>query len=231
MKKFCLLTTTLSMALVSVQAQIPKGTKLIGGTINYHRTSEDQTYTYPYQVPNQRKFESTQRTFTVNPRVGAFISENLAVGLAAAFNSNKHVSPYYTAAGDLGKQVITNKGFSVAPFLRYYYMPTENFGVFGELTAGYSYHKGKTRADSSDVYQTTGFSKGGFARITPALVFFPTNKLGVELSFGSIGYSRNHNELKALQLNQSASDSRENSFGASFGLDYLSVGASLYLGR
>ncbi|GAB3231031.1 hypothetical protein GCM10027346_17130 [Hymenobacter seoulensis] len=176
--------------------------------------------------------ENKGYSFSINPNAGVFLADNLAVGNAAGFSFSKHTYPYYEGpAPDLYEQV--NKGYSIiaAPFLRYYYLPTETFGLYGQLSAGFSYNQGKSESSAANRPPMKNSGHSIFTNITPALVFFPTAKLGLELAFGNIGYSRTTSESKDPLYYQSDRKETYSGFGATFSLNNLALGASYYIGR
>lgn len=154
------------------------------------------------------------------------------MGITAGFSASKQTAPYYEGpAPDLFMQV--SKGYSVnaAPFLRYYYLPTETFGFYGQLSAGYSYQRGKTDYNSANRLSNKSSGHGVFSNITPALVFFPLAKLGLEMTFGSIGYSSSSSKNDNPISGQLERKETQSGFGANFGFNNLALGASYYLGR
>ncbi|MDU0369945.1 hypothetical protein ACFPAF_06045 [Hymenobacter endophyticus] len=222
----------LSFLALSAEAQIAQGTKLLGGSVGYnHSTTTWNNSSVPVA---QRDYEQTNRSFNVSPQAGVFIADNLAAGISIGYTSQKTTTPYYSYSSssnpEVYEQTSRNNTFSVAPFLRYYYMPTTTFGVFGHLSVNYNTSKSKTVTTGPAQQNNNGRSNGFGIGITPTLVFFPIDKLGLELSFGGIGYGRSTSKTNATRT-QAESKATSSSFGAGFGLNQLSLGASYYLGR
>jgi hypothetical protein len=61
-------------------------------------------------------------------------------------------------------------------------------------------------------------------------VFFPTPKLGLELTAGNIGYNRYRTKPEYSPAGQTINTTTNSSFAASFGLSNLTLGASYYIG-
>lgn len=234
MNRFLWLTAGLSFFSLAAEAQLVKGTKLLGGSVGYSRSTSTQTQNNPSIPVTER--EQVNRSFNVSPRVGAFVADNLAAGISVGYSSQKVTAPYYdyssTGYSTVYQQTARNNSFNVAPFLRYYYMPTATFGVFGQLNATYSTGKSKTEITASNQMgnENEGKNNGFGLGISPALVFFPMDNLGLELAFGGIGYSRTTSKSEATR-NQPELKSTYSDFGANFGFNQLSLGASYYLGR
>lgn len=234
MNRFLWLTAGLSFSSLAAEAQLVKGTKLLGGSVGYSRSTSTQTQNNPSIPVTEREYGQVNRSFNVSPRAGVFIADNVAAGVALGYISQKTTNPYYDYLSSgipiPYQRVARSNSFNVAPFLRYYYMPTATFGVFGQLTATYGTGKSKTEITAPNQFNSEGKTNGFGLEISPALVFFPIDKLGLELAFGGIGYSRTTSKSEATR-NQPESKSTYSDFGANFGLNQLSMGASYYLGR
>ncbi|GAB2459792.1 hypothetical protein GCM10011375_09830 [Hymenobacter qilianensis] len=232
MKKNLFLPLFLSLVFSTAQAQISKGTTLVGGSVGYSQSNSENKYVGSATSAGQSTTEFTSRNLNLNPNVGYFLAENLAVGLSFGFGSGKETGPYYSPAPDEAvKRTTKTTSFSGAPFLRYYYLPAENFGFYGQLSAGLSRQTTTTKFDFPGYSSPRNQTNGAFVSITPAFVFFPINKLGLELTAGSLGYTRTHIKPKDLQTGQNDTEAKISGFAANFGLSNLTLGASYYIGR
>lgn len=236
MHRFFTLAAGLTLFAFTAEAQLVKGTRLLGGSIGYNRTTRD--FTIINKNPNYsfaHGEESSYRSFDLAPQAGVFIDDNWAAGISLGYSSVKNVSPYYSYTGSAApiiyKQTNTNSSYQVAPYLRYYYMPTATFGVFGHLAAFYNKQSSQTKITQpgSDVGKGRGHELGLY--LTPKLVFFPIDKLGLELSLGGIGYSSRTDKTTSPISTIYEQENTTSSFGANFGFNQLSVGASYYLAR
>ncbi|SNC77150.1 hypothetical protein SAMN06265337_3727 [Hymenobacter gelipurpurascens] len=232
MKK--LVVTFLSLRVIvhacDAQAQIPTGTKLLGGSFSYN--SNKLSTTDPNFPASQQTYESKTRNFNINPSAGIFVANNLAAGITAGFSSSKSTYPYYDGNSlDKFTQVGRANTVYAAPFLRYYYLPTEAFGLYGQLSAGYSHEWNTTDFSSANRLSTKNTGYSVYTYLTPALVFFPVAKLGLELTFGGIGYNRSTANNDNSPSTQPGRKETRSSFGANFSFNNLALGASYYLGR
>lgn len=233
MKKFLFSALLFAATASAAQAQISKGTALVGGSIGYSNTTSKSTSINQPGTSGQR--EATNRSVSINPSGGLCVAENLIFGLTAGFSTQKQDAPYYFyIAGNppvIREYISESSSFRVAPFLCYYYLPVENFGLYGQLSGGYlrQWSTVESEAQLFSTEKTKG--NGAFVHITPALVFFPINKLGLELTMGSIGYTSAHSKPKNLQSGQFGTETETSNFGANFGLSNLTLGASFYVGR
>ena len=228
--KHLFLSTALLLAAASAYAQTAPGTVLLNGGIGY---SSDKMETPATQYTPAINSENKQFSFT--PRVGVFVANNLAVGLQGGFESSELRQPqaYYPGSGWLQPTYTTLirkiTAFQVGPFVRYYQMVGEKAGFYGQLAGGYGKQKTKTSYDNMSSAGDTYEAKGGFADITPGFVFFPTDKFGLELTLGSLGYSSMKEKLTDPAVN-TAPETKMTSLQARFGLSQLMLGASFHLG-
>ncbi|AYA38041.1 hypothetical protein D3Y59_13920 [Hymenobacter oligotrophus] len=203
---------------INAQAQIPAGTVLLGGSAAYSRSSSGAE---PI-LPNTSGTESNRRSVSFGPQAGYFISDNLALGINAALDADK-----YQATEEDTRRFLE---LSVGPFVRYYKMFGESqFGLVGTLGAGYRENWDKYKATDP---RFNYHGRGGYAEFTPGVVYFPVPKVGIEASFGNIGYSYFRN--KQEQPSNSRVERQEftsRSFAANLSLRNFALGASLYLGR
>jgi hypothetical protein len=228
MKHF-LLPAALLLAAATAQAQTAPGTWLLSGTIGYNSTKSETPAT---QYAPVYRVETKQ--FSFGPRVGYFVANNLAVGLQANVELTDNQQPYsysfYPGQYQLGTETQRNSYFQAGPFVRYYLMVGEKAGFYGHLAGGYAKSKSTSKRDDPANTGSNNYeAQGGFADLTPGFVFFPTDKFGLELTLGNLGYS----STKGKQTDpapSNAPETRNTSLQARFGLTQLMLGASFHLG-
>lgn len=138
------------------------GDVFISGTVGIHSESEGDV-----------KFNA----FTIAPKVGFFVTENIAIGGKLGFTSAKAEAPLtedekYTE-------------FSIGAFGRYYATPASDFSFFAELGADFSNTKSE-QAPAPD-YKTTGFNIG----LAPGVSYFISENFALEASIGVLNYNTN----------------------------------------
>ncbi len=157
MKVKCLFTAVLLLISfqISFAQAIEKSTKLMGGTLEIRGILPDKG-------PN---------TFAVdlNPVVGLFIVDNLAVG--PGFNlAFANTSETNTRSFKIG----------VSPLVRYY-LGSETWKVFGQGTVGYNW----VDIDSNEESTNDSFFNAG---VGIGMAMFPVRSVGLEMS---VNYLRN----------------------------------------
>ncbi|SHI42874.1 hypothetical protein SAMN02745146_0850 [Hymenobacter daecheongensis DSM 21074] len=234
MQKF-VLSTLLAGATISVaQAQTKPGTVLLGGSVSYNSGKSEATTSQASTIPKLAT-DISSRQVSFSPQVGFFVANNLVLGLNAGVSSDKTTSSQDSYSGVGTPVAYANeeilKELHLGPFVRYYHMFGEKAGLYGQVGGGY--HR-STRENSSEVpfsYDSESKTTGGYANLLPGFVYFPTPKIGLELTMGNIFYSKSSYTSQVLSPNKSESKGNSNRFGANFGLHQLAVGASFHLGN
>ncbi|GAB5526860.1 MAG: hypothetical protein Roseis2KO_47320 [Roseivirga sp.] len=187
-----LLLTSLFLLFNSAFSQIEKGAIQAGGSvrINY----ED----------NQNSRENSG--FGFFPRAAYFINDQLSLG--ARF------SVEYARATN-GTSVEKGRWFGYGIYARLHKPASEKLFFFMQSSA--SLQSGTSeREDPAQKFSSNRLN----ISITPGLTYFMTQKLGMELTFGSIYYRRSEDDYSG--------PSTRNAVGFDLGLNSISLGASWY---
>lgn len=211
MKKFTLITLLFTGMVLSLSAQTDKGKWLVGASIGVYSDTEQAN-------PNADKVKTSEMYF--QPSISYFISDDLAVGLLFASGSYK----MQTAS------TVDEKSSSmlVAPSLRYY-MPIggNHFKFFGQLLVPFGTDK-TTVASGADVDVKTQLMG---VNLMPGFAFFPSSKISIEMSLGSIGFQTTKTgDAKSTNINVSMLGQEVYSDGFT-GLGYPTIGFKLHLGK
>ena len=219
MKIALLLFALLGGAATTAQAQtaIPAGTISLGGGIGYNRHSEKNEILIG-STPSTAESVSSQ--FQLSPSVGYFIANNLAIGLNLGYTASKN--KYSSAITGINKSLDPNTTLRVGPYVQYYKMLSDQFGLLGTLGAGYQHGVMNGYVTRNVTYQTK--TNGYYASLMPGLIFFPIPKLGISASIGSLAYDRTTEK-------PTTGEPVVSNFGASFGLNQLQFGGTYFFGR
>lgn len=208
------------------QTPIKAGTVQVGGSIGYFNQSNDNPYSYSNGSGgiNFTTQHGLSRSFSISPSAGYFVADNLAVGVNLGYNTNRTAFSY--AEGVLTGTDQRNKQLVLGAFAQYYRMFTDQFGIVGTLSAGYSHYT--LHYNFGQVTPGDGTSNGFVGALTPSLVFFPVPKFSLGASIGSISYNHSTSKQDSSFSNQSSTTSI---FGANFGLNSLAFSGTYYIGR
>ena len=195
MKKL-LFTVLVGAGLVSMaQAQsTDKGKWLVGGQV-------------AYDFKKVQDVDGNQQNYAILPQVGYFLNKDVAVGLGVGYAGNfqENAAGIQSTAGE----------FVVAPFGRYY-KGSESFKFFAQLAVPMAW--GTQDVDGTEV----GTSARYGAVLSPGIAYFPTSKVGIELSVKGLSY-----ENQTLEPT-SGTKATTNSFGLSADSYKPTLGVSFY---
>ncbi|MBO9682700.1 MAG: porin family protein [Flavisolibacter sp.] len=176
MKK--VLFATLLMGSVSAafsQSNINKGDWMLGGDAGFS---------------SQKQGDYKTTSFSLAPNAGYFFINSFAGGLRAQVSSSK---------SEFGSTESKNSGFSLAPFVRYYFLPaTQKVNLFADASFGF----GQNKYESGVVDSKSNFTQLGI-KAGPAIFLTPATALEI-----AVGY--NSTKIKNV-------DDRENAFGVNVG--------------
>ncbi|WP_316810788.1 outer membrane beta-barrel protein [Pedobacter heparinus] len=165
MKKLLLSLVAVAGLAFSTQAQTEKGKFILGGSVGLNSTKVDGA-------------DKADFRFNVVPSAGYFVSDNFAVGTGVGYNYNKQVSE--------GSLV---QSFEVAPFGRYYVGLSDQFKFFGQLSVPMNFGNVKDVDETTgDVGDKLGTTTQIGVKLSPGFAFFPTKRIGIEVSVDGLGY-------------------------------------------
>lgn len=233
MKKIILTLLVLSISF-SFYAQLTKGTFMPGINLNYNQLSiHSQDSSHGKNFSNS---VSKRSNFSTSINFGYFIKNNIAIGVTSGFQTNKQTSEN---TNSLSNYKIDQKEnvFNAGVFLRYYKMIKESkFGVFAQFQSLYS--RGKS-TNNQEGYNNSGYlyqsyydeqkSNSYNFSINPGIVYFITNKIGVETTFGSIGYLI-ENDDNYSKTNKTGNSTIKGTY-LDFSTATIHLGVNFYLGR
>lgn len=177
-----------------VNAQTDKGTVLLGGNVSYD-------YSKVVDV------DGNAQTYAITPQVGYFVKDNLALGSGIGY------------AGSTVKDALDNKTimgeFSIAPYARQY-AGNGDFKFFGQVAVPMGW--GQSKVDGTKVGTTERYG----VAVSPGIAYFPTSKLGIELSVKGLYYEYTSNKPEG------GSKVGTNSFGLNADSWAPSIGVNFY---
>ena len=194
MKRVLLLTaTSLCIAAIS-NAQITKGSKLLGVDFSagYNKSGEE---------PNENK----QSHFYFNPSLGIAVKENSVLGFRVNYGHGK-----MTSGTSSPERKTTDYGAGI--FLRRYLQLGKKVYLFGEGAADYNYSYSK---DANNGYEYTNKSNNITLSAYPGFSYAATKRLMIDAGLNrlvAIGYS---NSKSTQTMPNSTTENKNSSFGLS----------------
>ncbi|MGM9479030.1 outer membrane beta-barrel protein [Pedobacter sp. GSP4] len=186
MKKLLLSLVAVAGLVYGAQAQTEKGKFILGGNVGFNST----------KVEGAAKSDID---FSVVPSVGYFVSNNFAIGTGVGYTYSKTVS------GATPNQI---GAFQVSPFGRYYVGLSEQFKFFGQLSVPMAFGTVKAVDANGDTGAKLGTTTSIGVNVAPGFAFFPTKRIGIEVSVNGLGYANNQIKAEAT-----GAKTTSNSFG------------------
>ena len=208
------LCASLSLA---ANAQTQSGNFFLGGNINWDN-SENETNDVNSSALGLRTNE--QNTLNAQTTIGTFVRDNLVLGLLVNYDNRKEES-YYSENNSYS--LYKTKGISVGPFVRKFFPLSEKFSFYTQGNVGYGRSSNRQTSGSINQRNSSRSENNSFvAALKPGLVYFATNKFGLDLSVQGLQYAAGK---------EKDSDNSFSRFDAGFNLPNLTIGLNLYLGR
>ncbi|MFY8181810.1 MAG: outer membrane protein [Flavobacterium sp.] len=142
--------------------------------------------------------------FEIAPKVGIFVTENIAVGASLGLSTLKL---------DNGTTDATNSGTSFGAFGRYYFTPASKFSLFAELGVDYTSNDLEFDATNGNLFGGSFETKELGFGLGAGLNYFVSSNFSVEAGVAVLGFSSNDNGGNGAD--------KTNSFG--FGGDWRAV--------
>lgn len=202
MKKIIVAFAVLVACSISVQAQY-----FVGGRFGFNTSGGSS------EVGGTSSDKPKSTSFNFSPKVGMFLSEKLAVGAELNFGINN------TKTYGMITTTTKSTGFGISPFVRYYVVQMDKFGIFAEGKVGVNFSS--TETTGSPKAKTTSFG----INVAPVMYYNLTEKLSLEASVNLFNFGFNTSTTK-FDDNKDTS----NSFGFGAGTNGLVNTGSISIG-
>ncbi len=222
MKKLLLGLLVFQFFIFAANAQIEKGSIMLGGSVNFNNSNSEEL---SGTLPDVSAYNYDSHDFLFNPRFGYSIGNNWVIGTALAFNKGKITrksASSTSSSSTMEEQISSHDAFGAALFARKYFPLGDKFSVFGELISGANWRNVNFRSNSSQgtssenetkytEYQTT---------LSAGLAYFPKNWLALELSTNLVSFTTGE---------QNQSSRKYDSFSFGLNTSSINLGVSFFL--
>lgn len=207
--KYTFLTVSLLTLAALTQAQIKKGSVLVGGSIQYKNNKTEN-------VNNSGKLKS--KTFEIGPAAGFAIQDNLVIGLDLQYSNSKN-NDYEI------------NGYAGYAFLRKYWNINSKFYAFAHASGGYGRIKGESIDVPGSTYDSESKGWSVSASLIPGIAYSAGSKVMLEATFlplFNIFYNKTDidtrydinnptkSELKGFSVSSSLANAQQFSLGVRF---------------
>lgn len=175
MKKIQLFLCSALFFAAAAQSQITKGNWLVGGSASFS-SFESKFHN------NGSDITQTGLSFQINPNVGYFFVDKLAVGILPAFG-------YYNPSGSNNNSY----SYGFGPFIKYYFLkPDKLINPFAQASFGFN----EGRNEASSISKSSGYDlKAGTA------IFFNSSvalEVAINYDYNKIDNTQNNNISLAI---------------------------------
>lgn len=228
-KKLILLVLTV-LGTFAAKAQTQQGNQLLGGFLNLN--TEKTNYVNRatgydvYGNTNYYPYTATSKTnaFGIGPVYSYFVANNLDLGVTLGYNASKE-----SVGVDVNNAPMNTYGkahsYAASVYLRRYFLYNDKIGIRTGPFASYGYTKNEVDYDANPSANTFGDEKTLTAGIGVDLVYFPTRRLGLASSLGSLSYQHDDNSLNVN------SHYKTNSFGLNLATTSLTFSMFYVFGK
>jgi outer membrane protein len=138
-----------------------------------------------FSLSSEKTGEYKTNSFELAPKVGFFVTENIAIGGKLGYSTDK-VS--------VSSDNATNTGLGLGAFGRYYLTPASQFSLFAEFGLDYTSYDNEYTVDASGTpspadskSKELGFGLGA------GMNYFVSSNFSIEAGVAVLGYSSNDN--------------------------------------
>lgn len=196
MKTKQLIIAILSVTSVQSFAQLNKAKWMVNGMGNYYTGSTENHRDGSNSAYTSETMEISNGGLNLN--TGYFISNSFALGLSGGFGKAINNSTATYVNHDANQSELVRNNYSVGIFGRYNHSFGERkFGMRLQLDNRFTWGNSQEKI----IYQYAGaysdetvnynISHGYTCSLTPGIFYFVTNRLSLELNFGTISYFAN----------------------------------------
>lgn len=196
--------------------QISKGALYVTGFGSISSTSGETSFTNSGTTVTNEAPKKFGGSFGIGG--GYFLTENIAAGLSINLSGSKITPP------DTSDPIEKASGFGVGLFGRYYVPLGESFYFHGQL--GFGLGKSSSSEEKSGVVTDNPDVSTLSIGISPGFTFFPTKRVGLDLSFGYLGWSRMSMEQTKGATNMKG---HQSDFMMNFSMSSVTFGIQYFL--
>jgi len=204
----------------TINAQVQKGTIILGGDINFNKNNLSQQYTSHSSTSEADKFKTTH--ISISPQCGMFISEFLEVGLGIAYqqNKSKYIEGGSSSYDDDNQTVKTNQ-FLIYPYITKYGKIAEKLYFTSTLKVQFGFGKhddGRDRSTSESDISVFNINA------SPGLTYFISNKWSLKCTIGQLYYNRTKYSLDESSDYYDGYENIDENLGLNLDLNTFTIG-------
>lgn len=155
----------------TMNAQIKKGSVLLGGSVGFSSSKSEDEYS-----------KNKQHNFNISPAAGKAIKDNLIVGVDVSVGGSKRTVNGFNYRGN---------SHGVGIFVRKYFEAAKRFYLFGQGRVGTDFYKQEHDYNGGFAKRQGHSINAGFS---PGVSYAVSNKVHLESGFTNLFYFRYYND-------------------------------------
>ena len=179
MKKFLLGFLVFHFLTFAVDAQIQKGSIMLGGNVNYTNNNSNSDTRAISPNTTRSNCKGSSNSFTFNPKVGFALNNNWVLGPMLILSSSKGTSENNWVSGSNTVTDYTttkNSSFGGGAFARKYFPFNEHFSAFGEVNATANNRKEYRESSNSSLFSKKMDCHRAFCKYSSIFTFWPKSR-------------------------------------------------------
>ncbi|OKL40318.1 outer membrane beta-barrel protein [Pontibacter flavimaris] len=168
-------------------AQTSQGTVVVTGQLTFTTNTSESTQ-------NGTIIHKSRGTgFRIAPGIGYMIGENLELGAALGYTHSTTKNINFNSEGDRHETKTKTNSFAISPYLKKYFMLSEQFALTGQFSTALGVYKKESDANTDSQPKEIFFN----AALAPGITYFPTDKLGISTGLGGLRYEQTLKKTEA----------------------------------
>lgn len=230
MKKFLLGLLVFQFFTFVVEAQIQKGSIMLGGSVNYSTSNSNSDTRAVSPNTTRSNSKGNSNSFTFNPKVGFTLNNNWVVGPMLILSTSKGTSENNWVSGSstvIDYTTTKNSSFGGGAFARKYVPFNDYFSAFGEVNA-----TANTREEYRESSNSVEIEKSEIkyneiqGSVHAGLAYFPKKWMAIELSANILQFSH---QGRNQETEAQDHETNYNSFGFNLNSSSIHLGVSFFL--
>lgn len=135
--------------------------------------------------------------FSITPRIGYFLLDNLVIGISMDYTLNQTSRPVTPGMPNSRIETETDSDLLFGPYSRYYFLSSEDKGLFGELSFGFGSSSDITNIGTAQSTSTNVFA----GSVGPGFTIFSRDAIGIE-ALVKYNFSRSSFDIESQGVTQ-----------------------------
>lgn len=160
-------------------AQTSQGTVVVTGNLSLRASTSE------FVENDTLNSKSRGIASNIGPSIGYILGNGFELGTALGYSHSASKDKYFNSEGDSYEIKTKSNAFLISPYLKKYFMLSEQFALTGQFSTSLGVYKAKS--DNNVKRPKEIFFN---AALAPGITYFPSNKLGLSAGLGGLRYEQ-----------------------------------------